>query len=122
MTIEPGFTERLIDSDNDGLADKLELTVTVTAKKTVTCDFVGYLVDSTGKEIDVAGPDVTLAVGTNELALDFDGPTIFKSGQSGPYRLVKVALDDAYSSPYVTVASAADMSPTKPYDYHIFQH
>ena len=111
VTLSSGFSERLVDSDHDGLANKLVLSPTVKYK------VVGYLLDSTGAQIDVTGGDVDLVAGAQPLDLAFDGSTIYKSGKSGPYRLAKVAI----MSGDTTEASAADMGLTQAHDYKVFQ-
>ena len=122
VTFASGFTERLVDTDHDGLANKLELTVTVTATKAGRYDIVAHLVDAAGKSIDVAPGDVSLVAGTNQVPITFNGSTIYKSGLSGPYRLVNLTLGDSSVMPAVTVAAAADLGTTEAYDYHVFQH
>jgi hypothetical protein len=122
VTFAPGFTERLIDTDHDGLANTLELTVTVTTNKAARYDIVAHLVDSAGKAIDVAPGDVSLVAGTNQVPIAFDGSTIYKSGLSGPYRLVNVTLGDSSVMPAVTVAAANDLGATQAYNYQVFQH
>ncbi len=118
VTLSSGFSERLVDSDHDGLANKLVLSPTVTVQNPGTYSVVGYLLDSTGAEIDVTGGDVDLVAGAQPLDLAFDGSTIYKSGKSGPYRLAKVAI---LSQSKATEASAADMGLTQAYDYKVFQ-
>jgi hypothetical protein len=122
VSFGPGFTERLVDTDHDGLANTLELTVTVTATKAGRYWLASHLVDSTGKEITVAGGDEHLVAGTNQVPIDFNGSTIYKSGLSGPYRLVNLNLEDTNASPFVTVARASDLGITENYDYQVFQH
>jgi hypothetical protein len=117
VSIAPGFSERLVDSDGDGLANQLVLTPTVTAQSAGTYSVVAYLLDSSGTEIDVTGGDVQLIAGSQPLDLAFDGATIYASGKSGPYRLAKVAI---LSDGGVTEASVADMGLTQAYDYKVF--
>jgi hypothetical protein len=117
VTLSSGFAERLVDSDHDGLANKLVLSPTVTVQNPGKYKVVGYLLDSTGAQIDVTGGDVDLVAGAQPLDLAFDGSTIYKSGKSGPYRLAKVAI----MSGDTTEASAADMGLTQAHDYKVFQ-
>jgi hypothetical protein len=121
VTLGTGFTERLVDTDNDGLANSLELTATVTAQQPGPYSLVAHLVNSTGKEIEVGGGEVSLVAGTQPLTISFDGPGIYQSGLSGPYRLVNVTLTDENNALNVE-ASATDLGATQAYDYHIFQH
>ena len=122
LTLGTGFTERLVDTDNDGLANSLELTATITAEKPGSYVLVSHLVTSGGTEITVGGGDVSLVAGTQLLPIAFDGSTIYKSGLSGPYRLVHLTLVNTSFSPDLAEASATDLGSTKAYDYHVFQH
>ena len=121
VALGTGFTERLVDTDHDGLANSLELTATVTAQQPGSYSLVAHLADSTGKEIEVGGGDVTLVAGSQPLPIAFDGQGIYHSGLSGPYRLVNVTLTDPDNALNVE-ASAADLGSTQGYDYHTFQH
>jgi len=123
LTLAPGFTESLVDTDQDGLANSLEVTLTVTAKAPASYSLCGHLEDSTGKEIAVDGGVVSLVAGVQQVPIKFDGPTIYASGLSGPYRLVNVTFtDDGYDYSLDVEAGAADMGDTQAYDYHTFQH
>ena len=118
VTLSSSFSQRLVDSDHDGLANKLVLSPTVTVQNPGTYSVVGYLLDSTGAQIDVTVADVDLVAGAQPLDLAFDGSTIYKSGKSGPYRLAKVAI---MSQSKATEASADDMGLTQAYNYKVFQ-
>jgi hypothetical protein len=118
VTLGAGFSERLVDSDNDGLADKLVLSPTVTVQTPGRYSVVAYLLDGSGAEIDVTGGDVELVAGPQPLDFAFQGTTIYASGKSGPYRLAKVAI----LAGDITEARSADMGATKAYGYSEFQH
>jgi hypothetical protein len=120
VTIAPGFTEQLVDTDHDGLADSLLLTITVTATAPGDYSLGSDLVSSTGEEIDTAGADVHLVAGTQQVPIDFVGQAIYNAGISGPYRLVNIKIR---SMPDSTVeAAVADLGATQAYDYKVFQH
>ena len=121
LTLGTGFTERLVDTDHDGLANSLELTATVTAKEPSSYSLVAHLVDSTGKEIEIGGGEVSVVAGTQRLPIGFYGPGIYGSRLSGPYRLVDVTLTEQNDASN-TEARADDLGATQAYDYHVFQH
>jgi hypothetical protein len=122
VTFGSGFSERLVDTDHDGLANQLELTPTVTALKPGTYSVTAHLVDASGTEVSTGGGAISLTAGAQPLPIDFDGTSIYNSGLSGPFRLVKVTLDDEGADPSFTDASATDLGATQAYDYHTFQH
>jgi hypothetical protein len=122
VTLGSGFSERLVDTDYDGLANQLVLSPTVTVQTPGTYWANAYLVDANGKEVDVHGTEVNLVAGSQPLDFTFDGSTIYKSGSSGPYRLVNVTISTEGGAASVTEASADDMGTTQSYDYYVFQH
>jgi hypothetical protein len=122
VTIGSGFTEQLLDTDGNGLADQLTLSVSVTAlnpgKYLATAD----LVDAHGTDVsNGSSGGVSLVAGTQPMAIAFDGASIYKSAISGPFHLINVILTDE-SVDLLTEAVAADLGATKAYDYHTFQH
>jgi hypothetical protein len=121
VTFGSGFTEQLLDKDQDGLANQLVLTATVTALNPGKYSLTAHLVDANGTEVTSAGGEVSLVAGTQPLAITFDGASIYKSGLSGPYHLVNVTLTDE-SVDLLTEAVEADLGATQAYDYHTFQH
>lgn len=118
VTLGAGFSERLVDSDNDGLADKLVLSPTVTVQTPGRYSVVAYLLDGSGARIDVTGGEVELVAGSQPLDFAFQGTTIYASGKSGPYRLAKVAILGGD----ITEARSADMGSTKAHGYGEFEH
>jgi hypothetical protein len=120
VTIAPGFTEQLVDTDHDGLADSLLLTITVTATAPGDYSLGSDLVSSTGEEIDTAGADVHLVAGTQQVPIDFVGQAIYNAGISGPYRLVNLRITDTTDG--AVEAAAAGMGLTQAYNYKVFQH
>ncbi len=122
VTIGSGFTEQLLDTDGDGLADQLILSVSVTARNPGKYLATANLVDAHGTEVsNGSSGGVSLVAGTQPMAITFDGASIYKSGVSGPYHVTNVMLTDE-SVDLLTEAVAADLGATKAYDYHTFQH
>jgi hypothetical protein len=120
ITIAPGFTEKLVDTDNDGLANSLRLTITVTADAPGDYVLGSTLVSSTGQEVDPGGMDLKLVAGTQQVSIDFVGEAIYNSGISGPYRLTDFSLTRLPDG--AVEAAAADLGTTQAYDYKVFQH
>jgi hypothetical protein len=122
VTFGSGFTERLADTDHDGLANQLELTPTVTALRSGSYSVTAHLVNASGTEVTVTGRAISLVAGTQPLKLDFDGASIYKAGLAGPYHLVNVSLTDENADPSFTEATATDLGATQAYNFHVFQH
>jgi hypothetical protein len=122
VTLGSGFTEQLLDTDKDGLANQLEITVPATAANPGTYLMVADLVDANGTEVSSGSSgEVTLVVGAQIMSIAFDGASIYKSGRSGPYRLVNVSVSHD-STELVIDAVAHDLGPTQAYGYRTFQH
>lgn len=124
VTISGGFTERLNDTNADGLADQLILTLPVTVANAGSYEVGARLVDSSGATVAVnQDPPIELSTGDQTPALTFQGTDIYKSGRSGPYRLVNVMVSsNPLTSDQVLEASVPDMGQTQPYGYKTFQH
>jgi hypothetical protein len=122
VTIGSGFTEQLLDTNGDGLADQLVLSVSVTALNPGKYLLTADLVDAHGTEVSSGSSGgVSLVSGTQPMAIAFDGASIYKSAVSGPYHFTNVMLTD--DTNYLdTEAVAADLGATQAYDYHTFQH
>jgi hypothetical protein len=122
VTLGSGFTEQLLDPDEDGLANQLKITVPVTAVNPGTYLMTADLVDANDNEVaGGSSGEVALVAGAQTMSIAFDGASIYKSGLSGPYHLVNVSVSHD-SVGLVIDASMADLGATKPYDYHTFQH
>lgn len=123
VTISGGFTERLNDTNADGLADQLILTVPVTVAKAGSYQVRAHIVDSDGKTVAVnLDPPIELSTGAHMLQMTFNGTDIYASGQSGPYRVKDVMISsNPLSSGQVLEASAPDIGATQAYDYKAFE-
>jgi hypothetical protein len=122
VSIGSGFTEQLLDTDGDGLANQLQLTASVTALNPGSYLMTADLADAHGTEVSSGSSGaVSLVSGTQPVSIAFDGASIYQSGLSGPYHFVNVRLTN--ESNYLdTEQLAADLGATKAYDYHTFQH
>ena len=124
VTISGGFTERLNDTNADGLADQLILTIPVTVAKAGSYQVQAHIVDSDGKTVAVNhDPPIELSTGAQTLQMTFNGTEIYASGQSGPYRVKDVMISsNPRSSARVLEASVPDMGATQAYYYQAFEH
>jgi hypothetical protein len=122
VTIDSEFTEQLLDTNGDGLANQLQLTASVTALNAGAYLMTADLVDAHGTEVSSGSSGaVSLVSGAQPVSIAFDGASIYQSGLSGPYHFVNVRLTN--ESNYLdTEVVAIDLGTTKAYDYHTFQH
>ena len=110
VTVSSTFAEQLVDSDHDGLANKLVLTPTITVPAADKYMANAQLVDQTGFVVATAGTgEIQLVAGTQPLPLEFDGNLIYKSGRWGPYTLVRP--DPQVLWPRGNGAAAVQQSP-----------
>jgi hypothetical protein len=88
------YSDQAVDRDADGVDDllRVQAQVNVTMAGEYTVD--GYLADDAGRIMAYASVRATLAAGTQEVALDFDGLAIAMSRKNAPYGLVNVGVRD----------------------------
>ncbi len=129
VTIGTGFTASANDTNSNGLADTLVLTPTITIGQAGTYEIDADLVDGSGTFVARAKSNPAtstgwydLTAGTQQLALTFDGSTIYKSSLSGPYHLDGVTISRIVDGNSHPEAYVADMGATQAYDYHVFEH
>lgn len=92
-TLALGCNESIVDNDNDGLIDRLDLSVTVTITNAGNYAIAGDLFDTNGQFIARAqSQTVALTPGTRNLTLMFLSADIANSGNDGPYTLNNVSL------------------------------
>jgi hypothetical protein len=129
VSLSSGFTERLSDTNGDGLADALILTPTITVAQTGSYRVRATLADSSGKQFaqnsnpTASSEGYVLRSGSQPLDISFSGTTIFAAGISGPYHLVNVQVFyEPGNSDALLEASIPDMGATQTYDYRVFAH
>ena len=129
VSLGSNFTERLNDTNGDGLSDQLILTLPITVAKAGPYRVRARLVDSTGSQVAIEWNPTPnsryydLRSGEQPIDLTFLGADIYKSGRSGPYRLVDVmVLSNPGSVDEILEANVPDMGATQPYDYRVFAH
>lgn len=80
------------DDDGDGLFDALAVDVVVQVQQAGYYSANGRLTDGTGEEIQWAGEQQYLDVGSNALTLRFDGRLISGRAVDGPYRVESLSV------------------------------
>lgn len=88
-----GCSENIVDSDFDGLIDRLDLSLTANITGAGNYAIAGDLLDANGQFIAHAqSQTVALATGTRNLTLMFLSADIANNDNDGPYRLGNVTL------------------------------
>jgi hypothetical protein len=121
LSVANTVTEQTIDTDNDGLANYLQLTLDASATTAGTYSLQAELTDSAGRKVTSTGAEVSIVPGTQQIPIRFDGTTIYQSGLSGPYHL-SFNLANVGTTPVVDEAWANNIGSTQAYDYRTFQH
>jgi hypothetical protein len=122
VTVSPKFDEQVMDSNHDGLIDKLILTPAITVPTAGKYVVGAVLFSQSGVQVISAGPgEIPLVAGSQPLPLEFGGTYIYKSGQWGPYTpVVTVSYEGAVTT--TLVLRDAQLDQTQAYDYMQFQH
>lgn len=107
------FSDQAPDNDNDGILDRLVISIEVLAHESGLFDMNGRLLDATGHEIQFSATSVDLVEGETKLVeLSFEGSAIFANGGDGPFVLADLStylVSDpsraAFLSPAYTTAA-----------------
>ncbi|HEX6288526.1 MAG TPA: Calx-beta domain-containing protein, partial [Herpetosiphonaceae bacterium] len=86
------FADSGIDSDGNGLFNRLQIAVGVQVGEAGAYAISGSLLDSNGGFVTSATTESTLSAGAATVNLNFDGGAIRQHGANGPYRLVSLSL------------------------------
>jgi hypothetical protein len=115
--------ERLVDDNNDGLAEALEIQVRVDIKQTGQYILNAYLDDKDGQPIAydqinnaidaVLGGEAQLKEGKQTLSLSFSGQQIRSRNINGPFYIRLILQDQAQNGADVDVITKAHT--TQPY-------
>ena len=81
-----------VDSDSDGDYDSLDFHVNATIVNDGVYSLEGWLESSTGALIAWRNTETTLAAGSQQITLSFDGQSINSFRANGPYKLVALKL------------------------------
>jgi hypothetical protein len=128
VSLSSTFTEGLADTNNDGLADALVVTPTVTISAPGEYIVRATLADAAGNPIaQASGADTDsgyyqLVAGSQSLDISFSGASIYKSGTSGPYHVTDITVSRVADGTTYPELTGASLGPTSAYDYHAFQH
>jgi hypothetical protein len=119
-------SSQLQDTNANGLADSLDLTVEVAVARAGHFELAGTLVDGAGNQIVSTATSTRLeggnqlAVGSQSLTLHFDGKVIRRHGANGPYILTNLVLYDQTGSSLV-VDTATNLYTTGSYQVGLFE-
>lgn len=86
------YSESVTDTDGDDLYDYLVLTTQVQIAQPETYQLLAWIEDGSGTKIAWAGREISLAAGTHDIDLLFDGRILRASELDGPYTIAKVKL------------------------------
>lgn len=117
VALTGAFSDQGIDSGSDGLYDQLRIEVGLDVQESGTYTITGEL--STTHVIAVSQAAADLAAGAQTLSLDFDGASIYRHRQDGPYQLRALRVEDASGE---QVDFLLDAYATGSYPYGAFQH
>ena len=120
-TITGLFSDFGEDTDGDGLYNNLIIRSNVNATVAGNYLLYGLLTDSSGNTL-TASSNTALAIGTNPVALRFDGASIFRNRVNGPYRLTVIRLAENGDLTIAIVDEINNAHQTTAYDYRQFQH
>src|SRR5664280_2854180 len=120
VTVSSTFEEKVVDSDQDGLIDELDLTPTITVPVAGKYMANATLVDLSGAEVtsDLDG-EIDLVAGSQPLKLRFGGIYIYKAARWGPYTLHVTVVHDTTTT--TIELDDAKLGETAAYDYMQFQ-
>jgi hypothetical protein len=98
-SIEGGFVESVVDQDGDSLADWLQVDVPVDVAAAGDYRLAAQLLDGQGRVVAASGTTGSLAAGSGQLTLRFDGRSLHDAQIAGPWHLGEVTLSDAGLAP-----------------------
>ncbi len=120
-TIESPISERVIDTNDDGLYDELILSVGFDIAQKDYYELQARLYDRNDKMIFNAYIETVLNAGHQIVDFSFDGNKIYKHGIEGPYILKSLVLADTLD--FIPLLDyEEDVYTTKKYSYRDFQH
>jgi hypothetical protein len=117
--IGAGFSERLEDVNDDGLADSLVLSPTITVAEPGTYRLNGRLFASDGTEVGGASAEAEMIAGSAQVDLEFNGTWLYSRGKAGPYRLAVLMFEERQLA---IQDSVDDLGRTAAYPVTAFQH
>jgi hypothetical protein len=88
-------SDRGIDTNTNGLFDRLQVDLGVDLLASGTYDWSGRLVDRNGQELGFASGRGTLPIGSTSVRLEFDGRAIGVNGLDGPFFIRSLLMSSA---------------------------
>lgn len=116
-----GFSEQTPDENANGLFDALVIEPMVSVSIPGPYRLAARLIDSAGATVATAGARGSLASGNQTLPLRFSGQDVFRSGLSGPYRVVDAVLSRDNDTMDLE-QEVAELGTTAPYNHRLFEH
>lgn len=101
-TLQQVSAERAVDTDGNGLYERLEIDLLLAVQSAGSYEIQGELVDSNGQKVAFAmieQPFNTIAVGLQTVTLVFDGAWLHAANSDGPYTVSNLRLK--YTDPAV---------------------
>jgi PGF-pre-PGF domain-containing protein len=95
VELSPPYSDRGVDTDDDGLYDYLEVTVKVDVKSAGTYIVGGALVKNYNF-YSFSMEQQALPKGLNEVKLSFPTSRLYKSGENGPYDIYLAVLTETW--------------------------
>ena len=120
-TLSGTFRDQGLDTDGDGLFNRLIVEVDLNVTHPGAYRLFGELTDTNGNTHQ-ANVLQSLGAGPATLSLSFDGVAIFKNGVDGPYRLSVVRLAEESGLALLPVDERTDAFQTAAYSFRQFQH
>lgn len=125
-TLQQVSAERAIDTDGNGLYERLEVDLLLAVQSVGLYEIQGELVDSNGQKVAfsmVEQPFNAVDVGLQTITLVFDGAYLQGAGSNGPYIVSNLLLK--YNDPSVyfpfSVGSYQNVYTTTAYDHRQFE-
>lgn len=109
------------DTDGDGLFNELIFEIGVNVTEDGEYGVTGVLVDNIGNHIGAATAIETFGIGSQTLALSFDGFSIFANAVDGPYTLEELTLVEKTFENSTIVDFLVLAHTTLPYSFRDFQ-
>lgn len=116
------MTDEGIDTNGNGLFERLDVHVSVPSARTGRHVVVGTLRDAGGNVLATASVAADLVVGDNTVTLPFDGRTLFDRGVDGPYQITTLTLQEDVNGILATVDQKAGPFTTTAYLATAFEH
>lgn len=125
-TLQQISGERAVDTNSNGLYERLELDLLLAVQTAGAYEFQGTLVDNSGKQLAFAMSEISfnaLTTGMQTVTLAFDGAMLHSAGRDGPYTLTNLLIKHTDRTVYAsfTVGFQQNVYTTATYDHRQFE-